>query len=380
MRMLSKLAVAATVVATAATLAAGPALADPVNGSGKAVAPRAFDLVGTGSNTIEYVLDQLSVDYNGSHKTHNATHPWFYSWDATNPTTSAIGDLIATKPSCAKIARPNGSGAGIATLLLNTKDPANKADFCDDYGRSSGGRTTQATGPGGVLFVALAKDNVSYATLAKGSNAPKNLSLQQLHNIYNCTATTWNQVGGKSTAKIVPVLPQASSGTRSFFLAAINITAASNPCWTTNPGLEENEGTAKVFQGNKNAIVPFSAGKWLAQQYHSKAACKKPAPKGKNMFGCNVNGVLALNNIGGFRPILPAVNKKSFPTLNPHFAQQFVRTVYDVVRFATNTSSHIPARLNPIFGHGGYICTSAAGKAAIANYGFLTTPLCGLGF
>jgi ABC-type phosphate transport system substrate-binding protein len=380
MRMLSKLVAAAAVVATAATLAAGPALADPVNGSGKAVTPRAFDIVGTGSNTIEYLLDQLSVDYNGSHKTHNAAHPWLYSWDATNPTTSAIGDPIATKGGCAKIARPNGSGSGIANLQLNVKDPASKTYYCADFARSSGGRTTQPTGKNGVLFVALAKDNVSYASLAKGSNAPKNLSAKQLNKIYTCVDTTWGQVGvtgAAAKAKILPVLPQASSGTRSFFLAAIDVTATAEPCWYTNNGLEENEGIAKVFQGNKNAIVPFSAGKWLAQAYHSKAACKKAPPKGKNMFGCDVNGVLALNSINGSSPTVGTGAKS---VLNPHFSPAFVRTVYDVVRFSTSTADHIPARLNPIFGPKGYICSSTAGKAAIVSYGFLTTPLCGLGF
>lgn len=380
MRMLSKLVAATALVATAATLAAGPALADPVNGSGKAVTPRAFDVVGTGSNTIEYLLDQESVNYNGSHKTHNANHPWLYSWDATNPTTSAIGDLISTKGGCAKVARPNGSGSGIANLELNVKDPANKTYYCADFARSSSGRSTQPTGKNGVLFVALAKDNVTYASLAKGSNAPKNLTAKQLNKIYTCVDTKWSQVGVKGAAgnaKIDPVLPQSSSGTRAFFLAAIDVTATAEPCWTTNEGLEENEGTAKVFQGNKNAIVPFSAGKWVAQAFHSKAACKKAAPKGKNMFGCDVNGVLGLNNINGFRPVLGTGAKTA---LNPHFTPAFVRTVYDVVRFSTTTSDHIPSRLNPIFGPKGYLCSSKAGKAAIVNYGFLTTPLCGLGF
>jgi ABC-type phosphate transport system substrate-binding protein len=374
-RMLSKVVAAAAIAATATMTAIGPASADPVTGAGKAVTPKAYDLVGVGSNTIEYLLDQLSVDYNGAQKVHNATHPFIYSWDATNPKTGAIGDLISTKSGCAKIARPNGSGSGITALMDNAKDPKAKSDYCIDFSRSSSGRSTQPSGKGGVLFVALAKDAVSYARLTTGSYAPKNLTTAQLRAIYLCTDTTWGSVGGTKGKKIEPVLPQASSGTRAFFLAQIGVTTPGK-CVYTNNSLEENEGTAKVFQKNKNAIVPFSVGKWLAQAYHSPACNKKPG-KTQNEFGCDVNGDLSVQSINGFKPTAGTGNKQ---TVNPHFAPAFVRTVYDVVRYATNTADHIPSLENPIFGPKGYFCTSKDGKAAIVNYGFLTTPLCGLGF
>src|SRR5262249_22416766 len=84
MRMLKKLLATAAVTASATALAMGPALADPINSSGKAVTPRETDAVGVGSDTIQFLFDQFSFDYNKSHKT-AATK--LYSWDALNPKT-----------------------------------------------------------------------------------------------------------------------------------------------------------------------------------------------------------------------------------------------------------------------------------------------------
>jgi ABC-type phosphate transport system substrate-binding protein len=376
MRMLSKVITGAVVLAAAVATAAGPAMADPVSSSLKPVVPKSFDLVGTGSDTIQSVLDQLSINYNSAHKTDTAKHPHIYSWDAVNPKTGALGDLISTKSGCAKIARPNGSSAGVATLAANIKDP--KGGFCEDFGRSSRGRATSdpRKGKGGVLFVALAKDAVTWSTLAKGSNAPKNLTTKQLHDIYMCTVTQWGAVGGKQGAKIDPILPQAASGTRAFFLAQINVTDPGGCVTASNTKIEENEGTNKIFKNNKNVIFPFSIGKFVAQGFHSAACGKKPG-KGQNLFGCNQNGVLALRNINGKAPTTGSGKNTK---VNPGFSAAFVRTVYDVVRFAPGTSDHIPANQEAIFGHKGWFCTNKTAKTDIGNYGFLTTPLCGLGF
>src|SRR5258708_5534129 len=70
MRMLKKLLVVGATAATATAMAVGPALADPPSG----VTPKETDVVGVGSDTIQFVLDQLSFDYNKSHE----------SWSSTN--------------------------------------------------------------------------------------------------------------------------------------------------------------------------------------------------------------------------------------------------------------------------------------------------------
>src|SRR5580698_1428746 len=112
-RLMATAAVAATAVAMTVVPAAAPAMADPPSGT----TVHNYDLVGVGSDTIESVLDQLSHDYNGAqvagHHADSATNPYLYSWDATNPSTGAIGDMITLKKGCAPFARPDGSGAGI---------------------------------------------------------------------------------------------------------------------------------------------------------------------------------------------------------------------------------------------------------------------------
>jgi ABC-type phosphate transport system substrate-binding protein len=384
-RILKSLVAVTAVAATASALAMAPAMADPVNSHLAKVTPRAFDVVGVGSDTIESVLDQLSVSYNAAHsKTHNAAHPWIYSWDAVPPSDPLnLTSKIVPKSGCASILRPDGSGAGITALDTTPKD-SNKVNNCFDFARSSRGRA--ASDPGktanGILFVALAKDAVTFST-NKGSNAPTNLSAKQLQGIYNCSLTKWSQVGVKGTAgnaTIVPVLPQTGSGTRAFFLGAINLTGPGN-CVNSTP--EENEGVNAVFKGAnaKNVIFPFSVGKYIAQKFHSAACGKKPG-KGQNSFGCDQIGNLILRSIGGKAPTIGGTKGKPV-TINPGFAQLFQRLVYDVVPFSTSTSNHIPSRLQRFFAPAGaktpgYFCGAAARKILI-NYGFLPTLECGIG-
>ena len=88
MRIVSKLLVAATTVAAVTAMMATPALADPPSG----VTPGPTDVVGVGSDTTEFVFDQLSADYNATHTTGK-----LYSWDALNPSNGAQGDPIQLK-------------------------------------------------------------------------------------------------------------------------------------------------------------------------------------------------------------------------------------------------------------------------------------------
>jgi ABC-type phosphate transport system substrate-binding protein len=374
MRMLNKLVTGAAVVAAATALTAGVALADPPSG----VTPKATDVIGVGSNTTEYMLDQLTTNYNASHK----SGARIYSYDALANAASTTSSNITTKKGCKAIPRPNGSSAGIAALAENIKDGK---DYCIDFARSS--RAEKATDPPGLNFVPLALDNVSYASLSKGSNAPTNLTTKDLTEIYSCTVTKWNQVGGTSSATIKPYLPQPGSGTLAFFEAAIGVTSPGS-CVTQPNTLEENEGINSIYTGKNaaNIIIPFSAGKWLAQAYHSPACfykscptdktgtfikCKKPT-KGQNEFGCDLNGVLKVNDINKTAPINGTGSKA---VLNPKFTPTFIRTLFDVVRTAS-TKNHIPSYLNGFFGSTGYFCSKAE-KSVIAAYGYEPTAACG---
>jgi ABC-type phosphate transport system substrate-binding protein len=382
MRMLKKLLATAVVAASATALAVGPALADPINGSGKPVVPKETDVVGVGSDTIQFLLDQFSFDYNKAHKT--GTH--LYSWDALNPKTG-LTDNISLKSGCAKIARPNGSSAGITTLAANQKTK-DKKHFCADFARSSRPRasTDPSRGKGGIQFVAIGKDAVTYATNAT-TNAPTNLSTAQLNKIYSCTVTNWNQVGGKN-APIKAVLPQTSSGTRAFFLTAIGL-GTSGPGGCVNSTPEENEGVNSVLKG-PNVIFPFSIGKYIAEKFHSakctKASCTGAPPchpkTGQNRFGCDTHGSMVLRSINHTKPTT-GTGKNTL--INSHFSAAFVRTVFIVVRFSPSTPTHIPSALEKFFNPShakipGWVCSAKTpAHTDLINYGFLPTPFCGTG-
>ena len=359
---------AAAVVA----LAAAPALSGPAAGG----TPKPADIVGVGSGTSEYLLDQLAASYDAAHK--SGSH--IYSYDAPASASTRAASRIIPKSGCRPITRPNGSPAGLAALEKNVRDGRH---FCLDFVRSAAG---PAPGnPADVSFVPLALDNVTYASITRGSNAPKDLSTAFLHAIYTCTATRWTQVGGTSSAAIRPLLPQPGSGTAAAFLAAINVRVP-GACVDRPATLAENEGVNSIFTG-KNApdeIIPFSAGRWLAQAYRSPACatrgcpagttgafirCKKPA-RGQNAFGCDINGRLKLNHINGMAPVTGtgarAVLGRSFPSA-------FIRTLYDVVR-GTGT---IPSYLKSFFGPKGAFCGSRY-RSVITDYGFAPAPGCGM--
>jgi ABC-type phosphate transport system substrate-binding protein len=329
MRFALKLAVSAGAAAALAVAVANPASADPPTG----VTPAAVDIVGVGSDTTQFFMDQIALNYDGQTPVPARA---VYSWDATG------SSPITTKAGATSIPRPDGSSAGISALVTNGVNTV-------DFARSSRGRA--GTDPATIDFVAFAKDAVTVA-VQKTTNAPKTLSTAQLQAIFTCSATTWNQVGGTSTKTIRPFLPQLGSGTRSFFESAIGLTdAAIGPCVTQ--GVQENEGLDTRLN-NANVVVPYSVAKYIAQVYHSAA--------GQNDFGTDDHGTLKLNKINGTVPVL---DKK----INPNFAPTFQRTVYNVVRKDDTTTDTIPAYLEKILGKNGYICKTAA--KTIKNYGFL---------
>jgi ABC-type phosphate transport system substrate-binding protein len=361
------------VIAAALAMTAVPAAADP---PGEAT-PGPTAIVGVGSDTIEYVFDQFSHDYNASHGGAR-----LYSWDATNPTTGAIGDVIKFKTGCTGEPRPDGSGAGL-TALSTDEGGSTAGHPCVDFGRSSSARSTTSPpyAPGGVAYVTLAGDAVTWAANA-GSNAPASLTAAQLNGIYSCSITNWGQVGGRN-APIQAYLPQASSGTRSFFLKAIGVTAPGACVSDGNNTLEENEGYNSLLHG-PDVIYPYSIGKYVAEVDHSAGCIKSScAPVhgaachpggGQNEFGCNTHGSMVLREINGVQPTTGSGRSQ---VINGAFPTSFVRTLFEIVRFTPSTADHIPAYLEPLFGASGWVCTSSVAKQDLLNYGFILLPTCG---
>ena len=366
-------------------VSAVPALADPPKG----VTPRPGDVVGVGSDTTGYLLDQYSHDYNLAHPGGSSL---LYSWDPTNPATGKTGGSIVTKATCTAIARPDGSSAGITALEANTKDPSNAKHYCIDYAGSS--RGISASDPGcttaGICFIPFAADAVTWATRATasgGTDAPASLTQAELKAIYQCKITNWAKVGGKS-APIKPFLPQTSSGTRAFWLTVLGggkTPITPGPCVSDDHNkLQDNQGINPLLN-NPEVIYPYSVADWIAQNYRD-ARCTKPSctgspacvpTGGENLFGCDEHGVLGLQEIGGTKPVTvwpPPNGACSSCAINLKFSQPFFRDVYVVVRFG-KAGHDIPKYLASIFGASGYVCTDSTALSDTLAYAFLKLPL-----
>jgi hypothetical protein len=136
MRLLSKILAGSATATMLVALTGAPAFADPPSGT----VPPVNAAVGTGSDTIQYLDDQISFNWD---KTSQGKKSPMYSWDAVNPYTLAIGDNITTKKGCTAIARPDGSGAGKTALEANATVPGNSKYYCLDYARSSSARSSR---------------------------------------------------------------------------------------------------------------------------------------------------------------------------------------------------------------------------------------------
>lgn len=397
---------AGAMLAAGTGLASGPALADPVNSHLKAVSPKYYDIVGVGSDTDDTLFDQLAYDYDTAHKTHNKTHPYIYSFDATPPSNPLdTTSLITPKQGCGKIARPDGSGLGEKAFWADTKNKEHHT--CIDFARSASYRSASDTvqgGPGGDRFVRLAEDAETYAVNPGG---PTNLTYADLQGIYSCDYTTWGEVPGIATSDpgiasdpIVVLLPPSTTGVGKFWLQTLGLSATTSCMQGTGTGstftLQQNEGIASVFSitvngkkvPNPAVIVPYSIGKYIAQRYHSAAPGKKPT-KSQNTFGADEHGSLVLGSVNGVAPTVGSgTSTKINAALNDSNGKagaNFTRPIYDVVWYSVKSTDgdHIPNYLEPFFAPAsgvkvkGWFCANKAAKQAIASYGFLTTPECG---
>jgi len=364
--------------------------------------PGENDAVGVGSDTITPVTDQLAQGYNG---TIVSTAPHEYSWDAVNPITGAIGDSIPIKADCSPIPRPDGSSAGINQLKTFTK--SSSGPFCTNFARSS--RARASTDPpfaaGGVAFVTLAGDAITWSIPTQNTFAPKSLTDSQLTEIWSCTVPQANSgtgpnqwgdlnpalTGTAATQAIQPFLPQSGSGTLATWLTDIGVTTPGSCVSNNGNMLEENEGVNPALNVSGGIFI-YSVGDYIAQTVHSNKCLNSgctPNSSGvvcahtpnKNAFFCNVHGVENLGQIDGVSPIS---GTGSSEVINSSFPSKYFRTLFNVVPFDPATTNHIPGatspvggvNLEPIFSSTGYDCTSA-GKAIVKAYGFVSLPTCG---
>jgi ABC-type phosphate transport system substrate-binding protein len=254
------------------------------------VAPGASDIVGVGSDTLQYMLGfGADGDLSGDSGYNTGKLNRIFSFDATPDANArsgflngSIATLSGTKPLNPTIVlraggrpvqRPNGSGAGLTALDADT---GNKINFV----RSSSPLTQASTASqvGALHEVRLAHEILSMATATTTNAVP--LSKTQLLAIYQCTGGTgtggqfkWTDVGGTSSNLIIPIVPQPGSGTRKTFLSDIGFTVNSDG--TTSPALG---GCVKNFEENDPyALYVDSSGSQITDPYATTAVASPDA-------------------------------------------------------------------------------------------------------
>ncbi|MFE2039868.1 hypothetical protein ACFXAZ_02885 [Streptomyces sp. NPDC059477] len=291
-------------------------------------------LAGVGSDTTQYALNGLGdvvLDTSGN--------KLIGSWNATGSATITPKDgTVAATAHCAGINRPNGSSAGIDRLILDVNNTA-QAD-CVDFARSSRGPSTAGTN---LTFIPFGKDAVTYAT-DLGSTLPTNLTATQLQSIYrNCTFVD----AGVTKTVSKALLPQAGSGTRTYWLSSIGVTEAeittAKAAGCVDDSVQEHDGIAIA---NGTQIMPYSVAQWLAQ---GKGFADVPNRRGESR----------LRNIAG---VAPTTGTGTAIALNPNFT--FARDVYNVVPTAKLTD---PSIARAFVGASSQVCLNIA---TTKNYGF----------
>ena len=244
------------------------------------LAPSSSDVVGVGSDTVQNIADFIADGDTGGTPGYNSAGNInrLVSFDATpdandragylNLSTNAalkpLNPTVVLRAGTSPVQRPNGSGSGLAALLADkgTTETINWVR-ASRLPNDTEQNTAVSNGWGGLHVVRISSDDLQIAT-ATTTNAPSALTPTQLVGIYQCTSTTWTQVGGTSSATIIPLVPQTGSGTRSTFLndlkAANGGTAVTlGSCVQT---VEENDPTSITGATSPaDAIAPFSSGR-----------------------------------------------------------------------------------------------------------------------
>ncbi|MBB6627061.1 substrate-binding domain-containing protein [Nocardioides sp. KIGAM211] len=234
--------VAAAVAGSALALSAAPALA-ATDVDDTTFTPVAGDLIGVGSDTSQHALKLLADAFNAQSPAPTAKLASF----------AATGGGTITLPSGA-INRPNGSGAGKALLYGSANNP----DV--DFARSSSALSTAETQAGLQTFP-FALDTLAMAVSnSVPSHAPVSLTAGQIVDIYKGNITNWSQVGGQDGV-IAPKIPQAGSGTRSFFVAQLKAANGGADVALGAAVTEVQEHDDSTIKSNPDAVAPFSVGR-----------------------------------------------------------------------------------------------------------------------
>ncbi|WBB63555.1 substrate-binding domain-containing protein [Streptomyces sp. WMMC500] len=325
---IKRAAVALGAAALGVGLMGAPAQADPPAGEYR-------QLVAVGSDTTQDVLNGIGSvveDLDGT-----PSDLLIASYDATGPSP------IKTRPVNCEIPRPNGSSAGI-TALRNDIDAGTN---CIDFARSSREPNTA----GSLLtFVPFALDAVAPAVRSNSPMAGHDFDLAELQGIYQCEIDTVEGVA------VTPLLPQAGSGTRSFWAGQMGIDANDPPdCVSDVNGagqpVQEHDGRALTRTSD---IAPYSIAQYIAQTNSAQTGVE------------DRRGAAVLQTIDGAQPVVGGQMNAGYP-IN--------RDVFNVFQ----TTRLGQADINRVFtGSDAELCTTGSAAAQQrALFGFAASPNCG---
>lgn len=265
----------------------------------------------------------------------------------------------AQTPAAGQVQSPNGSGAGKTALLAE----ASANSGCVDVGRSSSGRA--GTDPSTLQYYAFARDALSYSASATG-NAPQNLTTQQLRDVYSCTVTDWSQVGG-TAGQIVRYIPQAGSGTRSFFINTVLAGAdpTTVPVTASCPAvkvIQEHAANQVDAADAPNAVFPFSAAQWVAQTNKVRLPNNTVVPDNRGGF--------TIRAIDGQNPV--SVTGAGVATPDPTvYNSTFIGGRFVFHTLDTRSPSYNDAlRLYGFDGTGGSALCNGKFASTLAKFGF----------
>src|SRR5262249_30811995 len=340
---------------------AGAAQADPLP-----VVPPTY-LAGVGSDTSQGAMNPLpdiSQDVMNAIANSPNTLQMLGSWNAVPPGTinphPNLNGPAALYPggngtSC-QLTRPKSPNTGLTYLEASLSFNGSGGDGGLQWARSSVANTAPATVS--ITFIPFAFEGLDFA-ITNTSAVPKNVTLTDLRGIYQCNQI---YVGQGPNYTITPMLPQAGSGTRSFWEAAMGITDTDvnnnvYPCIINGvknlQTIEEHSGTLV----DDKSLVPFSIPKYLTEVYGTVA----------DLHGRTLLGTLqdAQGNVT-YPALFNAGNAAAtqWPVI-------LTRELYNVIRTSlVNTAPYSTEFVGP----NSLVCQQTA---IIQHYGFATDPNCG---
>lgn len=153
-------------------------------------------------------------------------------------------EFMSKHPNVSISVSGGGSGTGLSMLLNGTCDIANASREAKkkeiDTARARNSK---------LVGTKVAKDGL--AIIVHPSNNVKNLTMDQLRGIYSGKIRTWKEVGGDSSANIVVVGRDSSSGTYGFFQEAVLGGGSYRSDMLSMP---TNAAVAQAVAQSKNAI------------------------------------------------------------------------------------------------------------------------------